>query len=79
MADEMERRGWWVSRLKEPHAIHLTVTPAHEADAGLPEDLAESTVGGRGQGDKAAWARPVVQLAIFRNRFVKGGARCPPS
>lgn len=44
IADEMESRGWWVSRLAEPHAIHLTVTPAHEASPqDYLNDLADAT------------------------------------
>jgi sphinganine-1-phosphate aldolase len=52
VADELTRRGWYVSRLAEPRAIHQLVTMAHETSV---EEYLE---------DLAASARDVVSLSL---------------
>ena len=60
IGDAMEARGWYISRLSNPAALHMTVTPGHDqgVDAYL-SDL-ERTVRKRERGAARPQSRTVV-------------------
>lgn len=60
IGDAMEARGWYVSRLSDPAALHMTVSPGHDqaVDAYLA-DL-ERCVAKRGSVPRQAFSRTVV-------------------